>query len=63
MRTELIEVENLKPGDYILYCQERFLIQSVEPNSKNKQFLFIYTTSNTKIELPKEHFIKKIIEG
>ena len=61
MKIKLIEAKNLEEGNFILHNEEKFLIESINLNPNNKEFLFIYTTSNKKIELPKEFFVKQII--
>jgi translation elongation factor P/translation initiation factor 5A len=61
MKTKLTQSQNLKVGNFIFHNEEKFLIEEIKPNKNNKQFLFIHTTSNKKIELPKEFFIKQII--
>lgn len=63
METKLIEVQNLKEGNFILHNEQIFLIESIKPNKNNKSFLFLHTTSNKRIELPKEFFIKQIIKN
>ena len=59
--TTLKQAQDLKAGNFILHNEERFLVEDVKENKNNKQFLFIHTTSNHRIELPKEFFIKQII--
>ena len=61
MKTKLIEVKNLKEGNPIFYMEEHFLIERITQNRNNKHFLFIHTTSNKKIELPKEAWVQKIM--
>ncbi len=63
MKTKLTQSQNLKVGNFIFHNEERFLIEEIKPNKNNKHFLFIYTTTSKKIELPKEFYLKQIIEG
>ena len=60
MESKLTQTEDLKKGDSIFYNDKIFLVDSLKINENNKNFLFIVTTSNKKIELPKEFWLNKI---
>lgn len=60
MTTTLKQVQELKVGNYIYYNKESFLIEKIKPNKNNKNFVFIHTTCNYRVELPKQLYIQQI---
>ena len=60
MTTTLKQVQELEVGNYIYYNEKKLLIQKIVLNKNNKNFVYIHTTCNRRIELPKQLYIQQI---